>query len=129
MIEMILTITLAGVLAELIRTKRTARRYQEDLAYYKKEYVTLRCRNIEAAALENMRTTSNTGRIPSAIPDDSLDASVHRCNICGDDMWRSRDCRHVPGVTYIIEEDGSDKWREVKCVPVIENAEEEGRDQ
>lgn len=123
MIEMILTITLAVVLVELIRTKRTAQRYKADRTYYKKEYVVLRCRNIEAAALENMRMTSNTGCIPSAIPDDSLDASVYRCNICGNDMWRSRDCHHWPGVTYVIEEDG-DKRREIKCAPIIENAEE-----
>ena len=47
---------------------------------------------------------------------------IFRCNICGDDMWRSWDCRHWPGIVYIIEEEGSDKKREVKCVPVIEDA-------
>ena len=59
--------------------------------------------------------------------DDSLGVSGYRCNICGNDMWRSRDCLHWPGITYIIEED--DKRREVKCVPIIESTEEKGRDQ
>ena len=47
---------------------------------------------------------------------------IFRCNICDADMWRSWDCYHWPGVTYIIEEEGSDKKREIKCVPVIEDA-------
>ena len=47
---------------------------------------------------------------------------IFRCNICGNDMWRSWDCSHWPGVTYIIKEKGSDKEREVKCIPVIEDA-------
>ena len=47
---------------------------------------------------------------------------IYRCNICGNDMWRSWDCRHWPGIVYIIEEEGSDKKREVKCVPIIEYA-------
>lgn len=47
---------------------------------------------------------------------------IHRCNICGNDMWRSWDCYHWPGIVYIIEEEGSDKKREIKCVPVIEDA-------
>ena len=45
---------------------------------------------------------------------------IHRCNICGNDMWRSGRCYHWPGIVYIIEEEGSDKKREIKCVPVIE---------
>ena len=47
---------------------------------------------------------------------------IHRCNICGNDMWRSWSCRHWPGIVYIIEDEGSDKKREIKCVPVIEGA-------
>ena len=47
---------------------------------------------------------------------------IHRCNICGNDMWRSWSCRHWPGIVYIIEDEGSDKKREIKCVPVIEDA-------
>ena len=47
---------------------------------------------------------------------------VHRCNICGNDMWRSWSCRHWPGIVYIIEEEGTDKKREIKCVPIIEDA-------
>ena len=47
---------------------------------------------------------------------------IFRCNICGNDMWLSWDCYHWPGVTYIIEEEGSDKKREVTCIPVIEDA-------
>ena len=47
---------------------------------------------------------------------------VFRCNICGNDMWRSWDCSHWPGVTYVIEDDSGDKKREVKCIPVIEDA-------
>ena len=47
---------------------------------------------------------------------------IHRCNICGNDMWRSWICRHWPGIVYIIDEEDSDKKREIKCVPVIEDA-------
>ena len=47
---------------------------------------------------------------------------IHRCNVCGNDMWRSWDCYHWPGVTYIIEDENSDKKREVECIPVIEDA-------
>ena len=47
---------------------------------------------------------------------------IFRCNICDRDMWRSWDCWHWPGVTYIIEEEGGDKKREVTCIPVIEDA-------
>ena len=47
---------------------------------------------------------------------------IFRCNICGNDMWRSWDCSHWPGVTYVIEDDSGDKKREVKCIPVIEDA-------
>ena len=120
MIEMILTITLAGVLVDLIRTKRVARRYQEDLAYYKREFTALRLRNIAS--------TSNTGRIPSAMPDDSLGGSVYRCNICGDHLWWSWTCRHWPGIVYRVEQDDG-TVKKIRCAPIIENAEEKGRDQ
>lgn len=56
MIEMILTIALIVVLVTLIRTKRKARRYQEDLAYYKREFTALRLRNI--ASTSNTRPQS-----------------------------------------------------------------------
>ena len=49
----------------------------------------------------------------------SPDAFIYRCNICDNDLWRSRDCRHWPGEVYIVE-DGSDKGREVTCEPIIE---------
>ena len=44
---------------------------------------------------------------------------IFRCNICDRDMWRSWDCWHWPGVTYIIEEEGGDKKREVTCIPLL----------
>lgn len=114
LLDIILIVVFIIVYIDLIRTRRQIHRYRDEL---KGRY--------NEVFLENVLTTSNTGRVPSAIPDNSVDATVYRCNICGNDMWRSWDCRHWPGITYIIEEDGSDKRREVKCVPVIENAEEE----
>ena len=45
---------------------------------------------------------------------------VHRCNVCGNDMWRSWECFHWPGMSYVVGE-GDDK-REVECIPTIEDA-------
>ena len=110
LIDVALIVVFIITFFDLIRIRQQIHKYRNELEQRYNEVF-----------LENVRTTSNTGRVPS---NDSVDASVHRCNICGDDMWRSRDCLHWPGVTYIVEEEGSDKRREIKCVPVIENAEE-----
>lgn len=43
------------------------------------------------------------------------------CDICGNDMFRSWDCWHIPGITYLIEQAGGIK-AEVVCTATIENA-------
>lgn len=75
------------------------------------------------------RRASSEDSIRKVVPEEPwpdapepVSVSIYRCNICGNDMWRSGDCRHWPGIVYIIEEEGSDKKREIKCVPVIEDA-------
>ena len=118
MIEIILTFALIVAIVWIIEMDQL-------IKYYKAKIKTLQTipQDSDTTFFENLRTTSNTGRIPFEIPDHTVDVPAYRCNICGNDMWRSRDCHHWPGITYVIEEDG-DKRREIKCAPIIENAEE-----
>ena len=79
-------------------------------------------------ALDAMRKTQDTKIAIGDLADDEKEADmkavsvgasggIYECNICGVDMWRSRDCYHWPGEVYVIENDG--KKEEVHCIPLL----------
>lgn len=120
MFEIILTFALIVAIVWIIEMDQL-------IKYYKAKIKTLQTipQDSDTTPFEDLGITSNTGRVPFEIPDYTVDVPAYRCNICGGDLWRSRECRHWPGVTYVVEEEGSDERREIKCAPIIENAEEE----
>ena len=79
-------------------------------------------------SLDAMRKTQDTKIAIGDLADDEKEADmkavsvgasggIYECNICGVDMWRSRDCSHWPGEVYVIEKDG--KKEEVHCIPLL----------
>lgn len=117
MIEIILTFALIVAIVWIIEMDQL-------IKYYKAKIKTLQTipQDSDTTPFEDLRITSNTGRIPPEIPDYTVDPVAYRCNICGGDLWRDPNCRHWPGIVYRVEQDDG-TVKERRCSAIIENAE------